>query len=125
MKRICFYFGVLLLLSACTFHGVDPNIPYRYAELTATPMPTEVVVEEPQQELTPLPGEAGVDEPSVQPTDETCELVKGNIDASGRKLYHVPGMPNYNRVKIDTSKGEKFFCTEQEAKDAGWVKAGG
>lgn len=49
--------------------------------------------------------------------------IKGNISDSGEKIYHVPGQKYYDTTKIDTSKGERYFCTEQDAKDAGWRKA--
>jgi len=45
--------------------------------------------------------------------------IKGNISSSG-KIYHVPGSNNYDRTVIDTGKGERWFCTEQQAIDAGW-----
>ena len=45
--------------------------------------------------------------------------IKGNISSSG-KIYHVPGSNNYDRTRIDTSKGERWFCSEQQAIDAGW-----
>ncbi len=46
-------------------------------------------------------------------------LIKGNISRSGR-IYHVPGSMHYDRTVIDTGKGERWFCTEQEAIEAGW-----
>jgi hypothetical protein len=46
-------------------------------------------------------------------------LIKGNISSNGR-IYHVPGSPSYDATKIDESKGEKWFCTVQEAEAAGW-----
>jgi hypothetical protein len=49
--------------------------------------------------------------------------VKGNIDADGRKLYHLPGCPSYAQVKIEPEKGERTFATEAEAQAAGWVKS--
>lgn len=71
-----------------------------------------------------LPESVGLDEPEVPPAN--CDdLIKGNISADGRLLYHAPGMPNYNSVKIDEEAGERFFCSVQEAENAGWVKAGG
>ena len=45
--------------------------------------------------------------------------IKGNISSSG-KIYHVPGSTNYDRTRIDESKGERWFCSEEEAKAAGW-----
>ena len=32
----------------------------------------------------------------------------------------VPGSPSYANTKIDESKGERWFCTEAEARAAGW-----
>ncbi len=50
--------------------------------------------------------------------------VKGNISVNtGKKWYHIPGMEDYESTSIDISKGERWFCTEQEAIDAGWTKA--
>jgi endonuclease YncB( thermonuclease family) len=54
--------------------------------------------------------------PSAPPTG--C-LIKGNISQSG-KIYHVPDSPSYDQTKIDESKGERWFCTETEARAAGW-----
>ncbi|MBA3679369.1 hypothetical protein H0W80_04270 [Candidatus Saccharibacteria bacterium] len=46
--------------------------------------------------------------------------IKGNISKSGEKIYHNPDDEYYSRTQIDESAGERIFCTEQEAKDAGW-----
>src|SRR3546814_777119 len=46
--------------------------------------------------------------------------IKGNVSSSGERIYHVPGGENYSRTKISTSKGERCFCTEAEARPAGW-----
>ena len=56
---------------------------------------------------------------SPQPGDSNC-LIKGNISSRGEKIYHLPGSQYYDSVKINTSKGEKYFCTEQEAQSEGW-----
>ena len=50
-------------------------------------------------------------------------VIKGNISSSGEKIYHVPGGRSYDDTIITESKGESWFCTEQEAVDAGWRKA--
>lgn len=42
---------------------------------------------------------------------------------SGNKLYHLPGMEDYENTVIDPSKEEKWFCTEAEAIANGWRKA--
>lgn len=48
--------------------------------------------------------------------------IKGNISSGGR-IYHMPGQQNYARTKIDEKAGERWFCSEDEATKAGWVKA--
>jgi len=47
-----------------------------------------------------------------------CQI-KGNINSKGERIYHVPGSRNYGQTRIDTSKGEQWFCSEAEAKAAG------
>lgn len=49
--------------------------------------------------------------------------IKGNISSKGEKIYHTPGCNSYDKTVISTSVGEKWFCTEQDARDAGWRKA--
>lgn len=62
-------------------------------------------------------------ERDLGPTDLDC-IIKGNIsEKSYGKTYLIIGCDNYNRVKIDTRKGESYFCTEKEAQDAGFRKA--
>ena len=48
--------------------------------------------------------------------------IKGNISRNGR-IYHVPGGQYYSRTRIDESKGERWFCTEAEARAAGWRRS--
>lgn len=50
--------------------------------------------------------------------------IKGNISINtGKKLYHLPGMEDYESTRIHQDKGERWFCTESEAKKNGWQKA--
>lgn len=56
-------------------------------------------------------------------SDGKC-LIKGNINSKGKKIYHVPGSPSYESTKIDTTNGERWFCTEYEAQAAGWSAPG-
>jgi endonuclease YncB( thermonuclease family) len=48
--------------------------------------------------------------------------IKGNISGSGR-IYHMPGGAYYERTKIDKPKGERWFCSEEEARRAGWRRS--
>lgn len=58
------------------------------------------------------------------PENKEC-IIKGNISSEGfGRVYTFPGCPNYERVKIDPTKGEKYFCTEEEAQDAGYRRSG-
>ena len=52
-------------------------------------------------------------------TPEGCKI-KGNINSKGVKIYHAPGMSSYGATRINESKGERWFCSEAEAKAAGW-----
>jgi endonuclease YncB( thermonuclease family) len=54
---------------------------------------------------------------------EGC-AIKGNISGNGR-LYHLPGSRGYAATTISTAKGERWFCSEDQAVAAGWVKARG
>lgn len=47
-------------------------------------------------------------------------LIKGNINRRGERIYHTPDSPSYNRTRIDESRGQRWFCTEEEARAAGW-----
>lgn len=62
-------------------------------------------------------------EENVPPNDPKC-IIKSNISDLGfGKKYFLPGCPNYDKIKIDPSKGESYFCTEEEAVKAGFVKS--
>lgn len=49
--------------------------------------------------------------------------IKGNISASGARVYHLPDSPWYKRTTIDTQAGEQWFCSEAAARQAGWRSA--
>ncbi len=68
------------------------------------------------ESATPSPSQKAAATSAAKPTP--C-LIKGNISKSGR-IYHVPGSRFYSRTKIDESAGERWFCTEDEARAAGW-----
>ena len=50
--------------------------------------------------------------------------IKGNINRNGQRIYHVPGAADYASTRIDESKGERWFCSKDEALKAGWRKSG-
>jgi hypothetical protein len=49
--------------------------------------------------------------------------IKGNINLQGERIYHIPGEPYYDDTRVDILKGEQWFCTEAEARSAGWRKS--
>lgn len=63
-------------------------------------------------------------DPGIEPEIDTDCVVKGNISIStGARLYHVPGMEDYEGTIITPEKGERWFCSEEEATAAGWQRA--
>ena len=49
--------------------------------------------------------------------------IKRNIGKSGTRIYHVPGGRFYDRTRTNALKGERWFCTEAEARAAGWRRS--
>lgn len=52
---------------------------------------------------------------------EGCPI-KGRIQ-SGARTYILPWSPTYDSVRLRTSRGERWFCSESEAQAAGWSRA--
>lgn len=61
--------------------------------------------------------------------DENSEnpkcVIKGNYSGFTGKngIYHFPGCGNYTITKLELFKGDRWFCTEKEAQQAGFTKA--
>ena len=68
-----------------------------------------------QQHLLPQPVASAIPTTGCQ--------IKGNISRNGNRIYHVPGQKDYDKTKITEGKGERWFCTEDEARAAGWRRA--
>jgi hypothetical protein len=50
--------------------------------------------------------------------------IKGNVSTDTReRIYHVPGGQFYSETIIDASRGERWFCTEEEARNNGWRRS--
>lgn len=50
--------------------------------------------------------------------------IKGNISINtGERIFHVPGQRYYDVTRISPQYGERWFCSEQEARQAGWRKS--
>lgn len=54
---------------------------------------------------------------------QNCSI-KGNVSIdSGERIYHMPGQTYYAGTTIRPEFGERWFCTENEARLAGWRKS--
>lgn len=54
--------------------------------------------------------------------NDACNI-KGNVNTQGERIYHVPGQKYYNDTRISASHGERWFCSEEEARAAGWRRS--
>ena len=51
-------------------------------------------------------------------------VIKGNVRKDNdTKIYHLSNCYNYSKIVIDESGGDKWFCTEAEAKAAGFTRS--
>ncbi|MBI4066622.1 thermonuclease family protein [Candidatus Gottesmanbacteria bacterium] len=63
----------------------------------------------------------GACQSTVNTKNPTC-VIKGNIDRT-RKTYHMPGCTQYPYTVVEEDIGEQWFCTEKEARAAGYTKS--
>lgn len=56
--------------------------------------------------------------PAVASKNCSNPTIKGNINSKGEKIYHVPGGQFYTRTNA-----EEMFCTEEQARAAGYRKS--
>ena len=59
---------------------------------------------------------------SDTPDSPSC-TIKGNINGRGEHIYHMPGQKYYAATQIKPSSGERWFCSEAQARAAGWRAA--
>ena len=59
--------------------------------------------------------------PSATPT-AVC-AIKGNINLNGERIYHLPDTAFYTATIVNPSRGERVFCSEQDAIKAGFRKS--
>lgn len=50
--------------------------------------------------------------------------IKGNISDEDGMVYHLPGTSHYDTTEITLTRGERWFCSEEEAREAGWRRSG-
>lgn len=112
------WFAVFVLLAGCSLPPgtiTIPPVPTAWiggppmateeAEATAIVLATE---EAPQEESTPVAVEC---------------LIKANVSANGSMIYHLPSGAYYDRVKVDESQGDKWFCDVESAEAKGFRRS--
>lgn len=119
------------IISVCTANGIDINESlvrngnaWAFLKFSNDYESVEIIAR--QQKLgvwqatteTPWDYRAKKWEVGIQVSPKGCPI-KGNISKNGR-IYHTPWSPWYSRTKITLKKGERWFCSEDEALAAGW-----
>lgn len=125
MKRFAMLvMSLFILLAACVQDGetltiftADPNVAIHFKLLPPPPLPT------PDNPVLPTVVKPTATPETLVPTPTPECLIKGNVSSSGEKIAHSPGQANYDATVIDESKGEKWFCTLEEAEAEGWRPA--
>lgn len=127
--------------------ATEPPTPTRTSRPTSAPAPTRTKrpTAEPSHTATAVPTKAPTQVPptkapatkapptAVPAPAEACPGgcteqkpgcdIKGNVNSKGDKIYHVPGMAAYNNTKVQPDEGDRWFCTRDEAKAAGFREA--
>jgi micrococcal nuclease len=50
-------------------------------------------------------------------------VIKGNLDKLDKRWYHLPEFRHYDQAVVNLSKGDRWFCNEGEAIEAGFEQA--
>lgn len=123
--KVIFRNGFRLISHVYNEHGLISEVLVRdgaaYYETSGQAIP----------ELTKASGFArdhrlGVYSPKCTQTTNTAHpncVIKGNLRSRPVvKTYHFPGCGQYDHTFLELSRGDEWFCTEKEAKAAGFVK---
>jgi hypothetical protein len=52
---------------------------------------------------------------------DACRI-KGAITSENQRVFYIPSDADYDEVQIDPKKGERIFCSDDEALLAGWKR---
>lgn len=112
-------------LMSTTEMSTETVMPEPTTTDTPTTLPTMTATSTP----IPIATTAGVDGGSSQPfvctngcatpPDPSCDI-KGNVNSSGERIYHMPDGQFYDRTDIKPEEGDRWFCTIGEAEAAGF-----
>lgn len=59
----------------------------------------------------------------IVPKSDGVGLVKAITQKDGKMYYYSADFPGYDRITINPKGGDKWFCSEYDAKDAGYQRA--
>lgn len=57
------------------------------------------------------------------PDQPKCSIKGNNSRDTGEKIYHFPGCSSYSTIIVEKFMGDEWFCSEKEAKEAGFKKS--
>jgi endonuclease YncB( thermonuclease family) len=49
-------------------------------------------------------------------------IIKGNVNTLGERIYHMPGQAAYSKINMQDPR-KRWFCSEEDARTAGWRPA--
>ena len=55
-----------------------------------------------------------------EPIDTQFCVIKGVIHEEGQRVFYVPSDEAYDRIEIDPARGERMFCSDDQAILRGW-----
>jgi len=58
----------------------------------------------------------------VDEEDKECLIKGNNREGHDTRIYKFPGCKSYNTTKVDLDLGDRWFCSEEEAIEAGYTK---
>jgi endonuclease YncB( thermonuclease family) len=57
-----------------------------------------------------------------QASDTVFCVVKGTVTSEGQKIFYIPSDEEYRDIAIESERGERLFCSDDEAILAGWTR---
>jgi endonuclease YncB( thermonuclease family) len=71
----------------------------------------------------PSTAQAQLSNPVSSTTAPTPEcIIKGNVNTHGERIYHAPGQTAYSKINMQDPR-KRWFCSEEDARTAGWRPA--
>lgn len=114
----------LVLVMVLLLWGLNPQSPAGPPTVSPSPDPPPASVPSGPPPVVVAAAPETDDCPKGCETPPPDCYIKGNISyRTGERIYHLPGQQYYEKTKIDPADGERWFCTEAEARANGWRKS--